>query len=313
MSSDPPSGQSADAFAPALESIAEFSSARVAGDCGLALLAMGVPYWLETRGGRYTLRVRPQDAEVARREVRAALAERARRAESESEAEGDVAAAQRVGLGGWALTSGAYGLLLVGMFGLQRFRGEVFTDAGATRGVSVPGFEALCRAVTALTLHGDLGHLLGNVASGALFLLALASAFGAGAGLTLAVASGGAANVIGALLRPEGSGAIGASTAVFAMLGLLVGRAVAVPRDHREALPRLRTIGAGLALLAFLGTGGANTDILGHGLGMAMGAVTGFAAQRLGADRLRGRPTIQVAVGLGTLALLFVAWWARLG
>jgi hypothetical protein len=64
---------------------------------------------------------------------------------------------------------------------------------------------------------------------------------------------------------------------------------------------------AGLALLAFTGTGGENTDILAHFAGFAVGAGVGALCARLPMPP-PGRSGPQWIAALASLALLTLAW-----
>jgi hypothetical protein len=64
---------------------------------------------------------------------------------------------------------------------------------------------------------------------------------------------------------------------------------------------------AGLALLAFTGTGGENTDILAHFAGFLVGAATGALCARLPMPP-PGRSGVQLSAGLAALGLLALAW-----
>ena len=77
------------------------------------------------------------------------------------------------------------------------------------------------RALTALGLHADMGHLLSNVVLGSILGVLLAQLVGAGLTWLVIVIGGGAGNLVAAYLEPAEHAAIGASTAVFATLGLL--------------------------------------------------------------------------------------------
>ncbi|MBS0396218.1 MAG: rhomboid family intramembrane serine protease [Proteobacteria bacterium] len=163
----------------------------------------------------------------------------------------------------------------------------------------------LWRAVTALTLHGDLAHLLANLGFGALFGGLASRVYGAGVGWLLVLLAAAAANVLNGLWMPAGRVSLGASTAVFAALGALaVHRWPAATRRARLGL-RGGTLVAALVLLALLGTGDAHTDVAAHALGFGCGV--------LGALPLRRRPppespAVQAAAGLAAVAIVALAW-----
>src|SRR3954470_24562965 len=129
------------------------------------------------------------------------------------------------------------------------------------------------RTITALTLHADAAHAAGNALLGGLLLAFLARSIGAGLASALVLLSGCAGTSIAAALLRRDFISIGASTAVFGALGALA----ALPRHRRRAwLP----VGAGLALLAFLGTS-KRADLAGHVLGFAAGLACGALAGAL--------------------------------
>ena len=83
------------------------------------------------------------------------------------------------------------------------------------------------RLGTALFLHADFGHLISNVLSGMFAFAAVLSTIGRRQGwLLLALASATGNLAIAALNYPGPYLSLGASTAIFAALGLLTGRAM---------------------------------------------------------------------------------------
>ena len=147
------------------------------------------------------------------------------------------------------------------------------------------------RPFTALFLHADLGHLVGNLASGIVFATLVAKMIGPLLGWALILGCGTLGNILTSRLTyPEPFISLGASTAVFAALGILSGLGVAETlRDHAR-LPWLRISApflAGLILLGWLGggSGGGNSDVLGHVFGFSSGLVAGVAAGALEGKR----------------------------
>ena len=130
--------------------------------------------------------------------------------------------------------------------------------AGSTRGPLLGG--EWWRAVTALTLHIELDHLGGNLAFGAFFGYFIGRYLGAGVGWLAVLLAAGGANVLNAWAQGPAHRSIGASTAVFAALGLLVAYtwAARLPA-YTPWRARIAPIVAGLGLLAFTGTAGENT------------------------------------------------------
>ena len=164
------------------------------------------------------------------------------------------------------------------------------------------------RAVTALCLHASSVHLLGNLAFGTVFLLLLAQLTGAGVAALSMVVAGTMGNVLSALVQTPQHTSIGASTAIFACLGIIV--ALRQSTRQGQAVSRLRNwtpVGGGLALLAFLGFSGENTDILAHVMGFGSGLVVGFVLSRWPGDWPADRGMQWMCAG--TAGLMVVAAW----
>jgi len=157
------------------------------------------------------------------------------------------------------------------------------------------------RAATALTLHADLAHVAANAVAIAIFLGAVARRLGPALATWLALAAGVVGNVLTALVARGGHVSIGASTAVFAALGTL--SALQVPR-RRAWL----TLGVGVALLGFLGTG-VRADLLAHLFGFAAGVTEGLAVRRMTPPP---RSLLQPAIALLAVAPIVLAWWRAL-
>jgi rhomboid protease GluP len=114
------------------------------------------------------------------------------------------------------------------------------------------------------------------------------------------------------LISPPTHRAVGASTAVFAALGLLVGFAWRHGLSLRERFAyAYGPLFGGVVLLALLGAGDEHVDVLGHALGFIAGVATGWLYSRLGIPRNRGRG-VQRASGAAALALVALAWMLAL-
>jgi membrane associated rhomboid family serine protease len=135
------------------------------------------------------------------------------------------------------------------------------------------------RVVTALTLHADGPHVVGNALLGAVFFAVVFRTLGAGVGLACVLAAGALGNGINAAVRSEAHVSIGASTAVFGALGILAG--LGLTRRLRLGLRGRRAfvpVAAGLGLLAMLGTAGERVDLWAHAFGLLAGVVLGVGA-----------------------------------
>jgi len=167
------------------------------------------------------------------------------------------------------------------------------------------------RTLTALTLHGSLGHLLGNLGFGTLFGLLAGRVVGPGvAWLTIVLASA-AANAMNTVLLVSSHRSIGASTAVFAALGLVAGFVWRGRLMAQDRWPyRLGPVVGGIALLAFTGTGDENTDIGAHLAGFVCGFAAGIVLTRVA--RGFGSRRLQWLCGSTALLLIVAAWAAAL-
>ena len=162
------------------------------------------------------------------------------------------------------------------------------------------------RTVTALTLHMDLPHLLGNVAALAIFATAVCASLGPGLGTMLILLSGAIGNAVSAAVHGSGHVAVGASTAVFGAVGILCGQQFVRRRSLRSrSAPAWLALAAGVGLLAMLGTG-ERSDMVAHSSGLAVGTLLGV----LFAGILTRSPgvVVQTLGLLASAATIWVAW-----
>lgn len=167
------------------------------------------------------------------------------------------------------------------------------------------------RAVTALTLHADGLHLLGNLTIGGGFIILLCRTLGSGIGWSLLLASGTLGNFLNAWVQSPRHHSVGASTTVFGAVGLL---AAINLLDNRQNLRRrwYLPLAAALALLALLGSEGENTDIGAHLFGFAVGIGLGLATSFLRSGKGRPGVGLNALLALACLGLVSGAWWAAL-
>ena len=150
----------------------------------------------------------------------------------------------------------------------------------------------------------DAAHLGANAGFGFLFGSACAALYGAGRGWLLVLACATAANLAEAAWMPAGMSSLGASTAVFAALGLVTARGRSAAHGSGLARGLYGALIAGCLLLALLGTGDAHTDVLGHALGFAFGLGAGLPLRRA---RLDDR-TIDRLCAAAALAVVALSW-----
>jgi membrane associated rhomboid family serine protease len=156
---------------------------------------------------------------------------------------------------------------------------EVINRFGASAAKIMDG--EYYRAVTALMLHNDEVHLVGNMLGLFIFGTALCSVTGLGVGWLMVLISGVAGNLTNAYMYESAHVSIGASTAVFGAIGILAGyQGFKSKRTPRKMKTAWVPMACGLALLGLLGSGGEQTDIMAHLFGffcgMLMGSVYGL-------------------------------------
>jgi rhomboid protease GluP len=291
---------------PGLTAIGPHNSDRQLRESALVLSAVGIPHSLVHGVGGGFLLVRDADYDRARSNLDT-YEEENRNFPPRIERE-------RPRYGGLPIVALAFVALAV--FAL--FTGPVAAPHGDffERGASVASKIASepFRAVTALTLHADGAHVASNLVSGAIFGRALERRAGPGSALFGVVVAGTLGNVANALFyQSEGlaHASIGASTGVFAIVGLLASIQLVAftrrsfnPSGKRAMVDYFAPVVGGFALLGALGAS-PNTDVLAHAFGFLAGLVLGVP-MALWIKRLR-KPNVAMELGLGTLALGVVA------
>ena len=170
------------------------------------------------------------------------------------------------------------------------------------------------RSVTALTLHADLPHLLNNIGFGVFFIYLSARLLGPGAAWLCIMLAAAGGNLLDSVLMPASHVSLGASTAVFAALGLLVAHAWRIRMNQRMRWThRWAPLAAGVALLGFLGAGPGNVDVLAHLAGFFCGALMGSVCA-MTPETIWRRASLQWSAGLLGCALVVTSWlWALRG
>jgi rhomboid protease GluP len=265
---------------PHIAVLGSYPRQRRAHEHGLVVLSTGQPYWvIRGEDGDWLLLVRARALERLRQQV----------------AWYDMEAQQRKAAGTlpplvlsgptvpwwWPATLWAAAL---GVAHLASIRWPALYDWGR---LATPELWAgeWWRPFTALWLHSGIGHLVGNAVLGALFFALVVRLFGHGRAWLLVLGAATIGNWLNAWAhRPDDHFSIGASTAVFAAIGLLTGQ----PPGHfwrfRLRLPLRTWLGpplAGLVLLAWFGTGDWQTDTSAHLFGYLAGFALGFLSAAL--------------------------------
>jgi membrane associated rhomboid family serine protease len=292
---------------PPLAEVGRYSSLATARERSLVAAAREVAHRIDRAGDEWVLLV----AATARGEILRELAlfeseERARPAETAPEPVAKVS----------TLSLYVFAWLMGTCFFLQNIAPSAWIERGAADSIAIIQRGEWWRIFTALTLHADLPHVAANLATGVLFAVFLLPQLGTGLTWLGIVLSGGLGNFLNSWsYGRETHITIGASTAVFGALGLLVSmdflaRWSAPHTRHRWQL--VLPVGAGLALLAYLGSGGEDAereriDYMAHFWGFIAGLLLGAVAALL---RLRARAPqfVQYLAALGAIAVLAGAW-----
>ena len=170
------------------------------------------------------------------------------------------------------------------------------------------------RLLTALTLHGDLGHIVANSVFGGLFGLLAGRYLGSGLAWLSIVLGGAIGNALNVLVRTDAFSSIGASTATFAAVGLFGAymwrsgyfRRLAWRRRGLTGLRAFAPVFAAIAFFAYAGIGDENTDVVAHIAGLVAGFAIGLVIAR---SRLQliGL-SAQRFCGAAALAAMLLAW-----
>lgn len=175
-----------------------------------------------------------------------------------------------------------WAILVQWAFWAQQARPGYWEQRGALDAQAVFNRGEWWRLGSALFLHADIGHLISNELSGIFAFSAVLTTLGRRRGwLLIALASVTGNLAIAALHYPGIYRSIGASTAIFAALGLLTGRAIRlVGGTGRSGRFKafLVPFGAGIAVLGLFGAGGVDIDAGAHLTGFLAGLLFGVLA-----------------------------------
>ncbi len=243
-------------------------SADAADLCGLILKASGIPFRIRKDRNGWGIWVDQRDFRRARNAVEAYFRENR---PSDAGEKIPVPAQDHAYAGIWVA-----GFMAVVYAAVSRTHAaqEVWNDFGASAWKIMDG--ELYRTVTALMLHADAGHLVGNMAGLAVFGTAVCHLAGWGAGLLMILGAGSLGNVVNAVLHKSGHLSIGASTAVFGAIGILSGYQFLRRRSSaRQKAAAWLPLACGLALLGFLGAG-EHVDLTAHLFGFGVGICIGI-------------------------------------
>ncbi len=262
----------------------------------LVLVAMGIPCNLIFEDDSYDLQIQGRDASRAREQIRLYIEENQRsRSQSHS----------HFGIQDGLTCGWLYAVTILAVYILQR--DQMFSVDWAQLGMSHAGLVRegeWWRVITALGLHVDTAHLVSNLCFGILFAFLAGEMIGWGLAWTGMIVAGSLGNLLNALVQPAHHASVGASTAIFAAVGILAAYSWSRRASRRN---RWIPLGGGVALLAFVGMGGERTDIFAHVTGFAAGCLFGFAFATL--ERyLTLTVTNRQYLGVGATLIFALAW-----
>ncbi len=264
---------------------------------GLVLMAEDIPHLMSRRAGFWSIAVAPSDRGRAVEAIGLFLSENR---------------APDPGPPPRPATSRTYSALYIAVIlGLIHFsvipghERQVFVDTFGADAARILAGE-IYRCVTALLYHADGAHLAGNLAALAVFGTAVASLCGWGSGWLMILAGGVAGNWVNAFWYRQGHVSIGASTAIFAAVGICAALSFWIHWRSRPRSPRMwLPLAGGMALLAFMGTS-AQSDLMAHLWGFLWGVLLGIGYGKWCA-RTPSRPIQLVAAG-GAAAVVAACW-----
>ena len=269
-------------------------------ECALVLEALGIDHRIVRKEGNAILLVAAGDATRAAREL----------ADYEKENEGF----QEMHDPAVPVSTGAVSALLVCwvLFTCYQFeRHHAFSlnwrEAGKTQAQLIRDGQWR-RAVTALSLHADVSHLVSNMVFMSLFGVLVSQHLGSGLAWLSIVLAGAGGNLLNAFVQPAMHSSIGASTAVFGAIGILVAyewRRRAALKQGR--LRRWTPLVIGAVFLGFLGTSGEGTDVMAHCSGLLAGMVLGAFCELL-RNRISQSFGVQLFFGCTALSVMGLAW-----
>ena len=161
------------------------------------------------------------------------------------------------------------------------------------------------RLFTAVTLHADAGHLMGNVTTGIVFLGLAMGCLGAGTAMLLSFAGGALGNVATLALHDGPFRSLGASGMVMAALGLLTAHSLMFSRHEKRAVWIGRGVIASCLLVVLLGLS-PKSDVIAHLGGFVAGTALGMIAVRY--RNVSARGGFNVTAGIICAALVGLTW-----
>jgi len=265
--------------------------------CSLVLSAMGIDH-LKTETA---LLVQPEDEDMATRHLQAYLEENRNWPPLPAHLQERKQIAQPPTL-----------LMIGGLFLFFQVTGNweptnPWFQAGAIDSTRILEHGEWWRLFTALSLHADEMHLLGNCIIGGFMVHLLCKTIGSGTGWLLLLLAGASGNLLNIAFRNTPHHSVGFSTAVFAAIGIFTG--LQLKRRKFSPMGIIVPLGAGLSLLAFLGTEGERTDLGAHLLGFCCGIFAGLLVTATRLSEAADNHPLQRILFISAILLIVTCWW----
>jgi len=273
----------------------------MAHESGLPILAAGQHYWVQPIDESFVLIVPKEIADAMKREVE--LSEFYNRFWPPVSLDVPLAATSKIP------TASAMFILVIVFYG-QHINSSII-ELGRNSSFGVLIDNEWWRLITAVTLHANVAHLAGNIFGVFLFAHLCCRYMGNGLAWLTILCTAGLSNLSNVMLHGENSYfSLGASTAVFAALGLLTGFPAGVYFRTREPIMSrdwLIPLLGGCVLFAWLGLGEFPTDVSGHFWSFLYGLIIALIIART-AIHTRISARQQKCLLLMPLLLLVLSW-----
>ncbi|MBU0946378.1 MAG: rhomboid family intramembrane serine protease [Proteobacteria bacterium] len=287
------------------ETVFETGEEQIAFSCSLVLSSAGINHHLAQTPDTLTLLVTADDVEEAQAQIRAYFYE------NKNWPPSPVASTSSFSplfqpptlllIGGLALFYSVTGPWANHSFWFTRGAGdaEAILDNGQWY-----------RLITALTLHADSTHLLGNCVLGGFLFHFFCRLTGNGLGLFSMLLTATLANLINVVLHGSNHHFVGFSTAVFSIIGMLA--MLSRQNQKRTGYLHLMPFMAGAALLAMLGSSGERTDLGAHFFGLCCGLAAGWFLSRKSLLTIRHSILFQTILFFLFITGVLIAWKSAL-
>ena len=270
-------------------------SRRQAMDWSLVLLSQGLECVVDRLDGGWGLLVETADGERATAAIR------------QYEIENRAARQLTWPGAGFDFAVSLWCLALAGFHWLSA-ADPAFKSAGLLDSVAV-GNGAWWLIFSAMTLHGDLAHLMANLTAGFAILGLAMARYGPGCALLAAFLAGAGGNIAGLWLRAEAYHGLGSSGMVMGGLGLLTVQSLALWHANPGGRVWRIIIGGLLAGVLLFTLWGLNpeSDVIAHAGGFACGILLGIPMSML-PQRVLYRVTVNVMTIAALVGLVIGSW-----